>query len=92
MTRPLAVEPDPPPGIEQHFDARAVAVLLALSQQTIYRLEREGKLRGIRLAGQLRFSESAIHEFLVRAAEAPRRVPPPQLLAAGGRPRGSRRR
>ena len=79
-------------GAERLFPPVHLAELWDVSVPTVRRLERQGKLRGVRIAGQLRFPESAIREFLEKAAFAPRRQPPPELLAAGGRPSGTRRR
>lgn len=78
--------------IEQHHSPEGVAAKLGLSTPTIRRLERLGLIRGVRLAGRLRFTESAVREYLDNCASAPRRTPPPELLEAGGRPRGRRRR
>lgn len=75
------------PPLEPHYSSRTVADrFLEVSIPTVRRLERSGVLRSIRVAGQVRFPESAIREYLAEAAKAPRREPPPELLAAGGRP------
>jgi excisionase family DNA binding protein len=78
--------------VEQHFRPEDTAARIAVTVPTVRALERRGELRGVRIAGRLRFSASAINEYLKRAAMAPRRTPPPELLAHGGRPRGRRRR
>ena len=64
----------------------------ALNIPTICALEKDGKLCGVRPACRLRFTASGIQGYLAPCAEAPRRAAPPQLMAAGGRPRGSWRR
>ena len=78
--------------MEAYLSAERTAAVLDLSVPTIRRLERRGELRGVRLAGRLRFPASAIRTYLNSCASAPRRTPPPELIAAGGRPRGRRRR
>ena len=75
----------------QLFTPLEVAGILRLAVPTIYSLERRGVLRGVRPAGVLRFYAEEVKAFLERAAAAPRRVPPPALLAQAGR-RGRRRR
>jgi len=78
--------------IEKHYDPEAAAEMLSLSVPTIRALERRGDLRGVRLAGRLRFAASEIAAYIDRCKDAPRRTAPPELLKAGGRPRGRRRR
>lgn len=80
------------PGLERHYSPEGAAELLALSVQTIRRLERVGELQGVRLAGRLRIPESSIVAYIDRCQDAPRRLPPRELIAAGGRPRGRRKR
>jgi len=78
-------------GVEQHYRPDETGEKLGLSVPAVRALERRGELRGIRIAGRLRFSASAINEYLGRCANAPRRLPPPELLAnAGRRPRRRR--
>jgi len=79
------------PIIEQYFRPEDAAARLALSLPTIRRLERAGELRAVRLAGRLRFPASSIREYVERCASAPRRVPPPELLAHAGRRLRTRR-
>jgi hypothetical protein len=79
--------------IERHLSPRNFGALIDYSVPGVYSLERRGLIRGIRIGNRLRFPESAVREFLLRCADAPRRTPPSELIAAGGRPpkRGSRR-
>jgi excisionase family DNA binding protein len=84
--------PEHPAAVEQHFTPEHFAELVELSVQTARRLEARGEIRGVRIAGRLRFPESEVRAFLARCATAPRRTPPPELIAAGGRPPGRRRR
>jgi excisionase family DNA binding protein len=73
--------------VEQHYTPPETAGLVKVKVQTVRALERRGELRGVRIGGRLRFSASAINEYLSRAASAPRRTPPPELLEHGGRRR-----
>jgi hypothetical protein len=81
----------PGSSVEQHFTPKGTGEKLSLSIPAVRALERRGELRGVRIAGRLRFSASAINEYLARCANAPRRIPPPELLANAGR-RSKRRR
>ena len=72
MTHPahVAAFPDPAPdpaapaAVERHYTPGAASDLLALSIPTLRRLERDGLLRGVRLAGRLRFPAGAIQAYL----------------------------
>lgn len=77
--------------IRKLFSPRALAEILSVSVQSIRRFERDGKLRGIRVGGVLRFPESEILKFLDECEKKPRRVPPAGLLENGGRPRRKRK-
>jgi excisionase family DNA binding protein len=85
----LRVAPEPEP--QQLFDPPTVAARLAVKVGTVRALERRGELRGLRVAGRLRFSASAIADYLTSAESAPRRTPPEGLMLHGGRPRKGRR-
>jgi excisionase family DNA binding protein len=58
---------------------------------TLRNAERAGKLPGYRVLGRLRFKLSDVLAWIEAGRTAPRRLPPPELLAHGGRPRGRRR-
>ena len=46
------------------FGPRTLAARFDLSRMTLYRLHKEGKLRGVRVAGVLRFTETDVLNFL----------------------------
>jgi excisionase family DNA binding protein len=46
------------------FTVKELAAKLKVSTQFIYQLEQKGKLQGIRIGGNLRFSGEAINEML----------------------------
>jgi len=78
--------------VPQLLTPAQVADALAVSIQTIRVWERSGRLAAVRLAhGVVRFDVAAVRAF-VASADVPRKTAPPELLAAGGRPRGRRRR
>jgi len=52
--------------IEPHYTTAQVAKLLAVNPDTVRRLAARGELRFVRVGAELRFSESAIREYLDR--------------------------
>ncbi len=52
--------------IEPHYTTAQVAKLLAVNPETVRRLAARGELRFVRVGAELRFSESAIREYLDR--------------------------
>jgi excisionase family DNA binding protein len=52
--------------IEPHYATAQVATLLAVNPETVRRLAARGELRFVRVGAELRFSESAIREYLDR--------------------------
>lgn len=52
--------------IEHHYKTAEVAALLSIDPETVRRLAARGKLRFVRVGSELRFSESAVREYLDR--------------------------
>ncbi len=52
--------------IERHYTTAQVAALLAVNPETVRRLAARGQLRFVRVGAELRFSESAVREYLDR--------------------------
>jgi excisionase family DNA binding protein len=52
--------------IDRHYTTAEVAALLSVNPETVRRLAARGQLRFVRVAAELRFSESAIREYLDR--------------------------
>lgn len=50
-------------------DGRTAAVLLAVSEKTIYRLRKSGKLRASLLEGAVRYRITDLEEYLEQARE-----------------------
>lgn len=74
------------PAEDCFVDVGGVQQIAPLSKPTIRTAEREGELPGYRVRGRLLFRRSDVLEWIERGRTAPRRIPPPELLAAGGRP------
>ncbi len=60
--------------IEQHLTVNEVAARLAVSHKTVRKLLDKGELAGVKIAGAVRVSESALAEYLERQAMG---KPPP---------------
>jgi excisionase family DNA binding protein len=56
--------------IEPHYTTAQVAALLSVNPETVRRLAARGELRFVRVGSELRFSESAIRDYLERNAGA----------------------
>jgi predicted DNA-binding transcriptional regulator AlpA len=81
------------PGItDRYLNLAGVMEITPFSAPTIRSAERRGELPAYRVCGRLLFRLSDVLEWIEKGRTAPRRVPPPELLAAAGRPRGRRRR
>lgn len=52
--------------IERHYKTADVAALLSVDPETVRRLAARGQLRFVRIGSELRFSESAVREYLDR--------------------------
>lgn len=50
--------------MEQYLTAREVAERLRVHRETVLRWARAGKLAGVKLARQWRFSETAVRQFI----------------------------
>lgn len=50
--------------IEPHYTTAQVASLLAVNPETVRRLAARGVLRFVRVGAELRFSETAIRDYL----------------------------
>ncbi len=59
--------PDPGPH-ERLITVRVVAARLGLSSASVYKLFQRGELRGMRIAGAIRFSPQVIDEYVTRCA------------------------
>lgn len=53
-----------PAGLEPLFSIKEVAAYLQVSTSTVYRLIRDGALRGVRVGQSVRFTRGNIQEFL----------------------------
>jgi excisionase family DNA binding protein len=53
-----------PAGLEPLYSIKEVAAYLQVSTTTVYRLIRDGALRGVRVGQSVRFTRGNIQEFL----------------------------
>jgi excisionase family DNA binding protein len=53
-----------PAGLEPLFSIREVAAYLQVSTSTVYRLMRDGALKGVRVGQSVRFTRGNIQDFL----------------------------
>jgi excisionase family DNA binding protein len=67
--------------------ARELAQLLRVTRDTVLVLFRGGKIPGIRLGGSVRFSPSAIEDWLDRSSVTPTGDRPPAEKEPKGHPR-----
>lgn len=54
------------PVIGKVLSAKAVAQMIGVTEQTVYKWAREEKLRSVHVGGRVLFPDSAIEEFLER--------------------------
>ena len=57
------------PVIGKVLSAKAVAQMIGVNEQTVYRWAREGRLRSVRVGGRVLFPDSALEEFMERREE-----------------------
>ncbi len=63
-TAPKIAGKEAPAGLEPLFSIREVAAYLQVSTSTVYRLIRDGALRGVRVGQPVRFTRGNIQDFL----------------------------
>ena len=61
---PKTAGTEAPAGLEPLFSIKEVAAYLQVSTTTVYRLMRDGALRGVRVGQSLRFTRGNIQDFL----------------------------
>ncbi len=61
---PKTAGKEAPAGLEPLFSIKEVAAYLQVSTTTVYRLMRDGALRGVRVGQSLRFTRGNIQDFL----------------------------
>ena len=70
---------------DRYLTLAQVCELTSFGRATVRNAERRGKLPAYRPLGRLRFKLSDVVAFIESSRNAPRRVPPPQLLEHAGR-------
>ena len=63
--------------LSQHYDVQLLAERLAVSQDTIRKLVKTGKLQGVKISGAVRVSEDSLNDYLDRQTlrKAPAKKP-----------------